>query len=43
MTKYQVTIALKASILHRNYKIIQKYFSNFAIRLTEINTNPVKY
>ena len=25
------------------YEIIQKKFANFAIRLTEINTNPVKY
>lgn len=25
------------------YEIIQKKFSNFAVRLTEINTNPVKY
>jgi dinuclear metal center YbgI/SA1388 family protein len=25
------------------YEIIQKKFANFAVRLTEINTNPVKY
>ncbi|WP_345950465.1 Nif3-like dinuclear metal center hexameric protein [Mucilaginibacter sp. PAMB04274] len=25
------------------YEIIQKKFSNFAVRLTEINTNPIKY
>ena len=25
------------------YEIIQKKFSNFAVRLTEVNTNPVKY
>jgi len=25
------------------YDIIQKKFANFAVRLTEINTNPVKY
>ena len=25
------------------YEIIRKKFANFAVRLTEINTNPVKY
>ncbi|MEO6851612.1 MAG: Nif3-like dinuclear metal center hexameric protein, partial [Mucilaginibacter sp.] len=25
------------------YETIQKKFANFAVRLTEINTNPVKY
>ncbi|WP_158825576.1 Nif3-like dinuclear metal center hexameric protein [Mucilaginibacter lacusdianchii] len=28
---------------HLLYEIIQKKFSNFAVRLTEINTNPIKY
>ncbi|MDT3403048.1 Nif3-like dinuclear metal center hexameric protein [Mucilaginibacter terrae] len=28
---------------HLLYEIIQKKFSNFALRLTEINTNPIKY
>jgi len=25
------------------YENIKKKFSNFAVRLTEVNTNPVKY
>lgn len=28
---------------HLLHEIIQKKFSNFAVRLTEINTNPIKY
>jgi dinuclear metal center YbgI/SA1388 family protein len=28
---------------HLLFEIIQKKFSNFALRLTEINTNPIKY
>ena len=28
---------------HLLYEIIRKKFSNFAVRLTEINTNSVKY
>lgn len=28
---------------HLLYEIIQKKFANFAVRLTEINTNPIKY
>jgi len=28
---------------HLLYEIIRKKFSNFALRLTEINTNPIKY
>jgi dinuclear metal center YbgI/SA1388 family protein len=28
---------------HLLYETIQKKFSNFAVRLTEINTNPIKY
>ncbi|MBS7565859.1 Nif3-like dinuclear metal center hexameric protein [Mucilaginibacter sp. Bleaf8] len=28
---------------HLLYEIIRKKFSNFAVRLTEINTNPIKY
>lgn len=28
---------------HLLFEIIQKKFSNFAVRLTEINTNPIKY
>lgn len=28
---------------HLLYEIIQKKFSSFAVRLTEVNTNPVKY